>query len=334
MARDRPTRAGTRGRGILRGSWRVARIVAVAWGLLVVAGCMLQERVIFPGQRLPAVRSAPPGVEVVWVEAEAGIRVEGWYLPAAGASAATPGPAVMVFHGNGELIDDGWFDVELYRPLGIGVLLCEYRGYGRSGGRPSQTGIVRDMRAFRDWLDARPEVDADRVLYHGRSLGGAVAAGLAGTRAPAGMVLTSTFTSMRDMFARHLVPGFLCRHPFETERSLTGFDGPVLLVHGDRDPLVPAAHSRRLATVAPRAELLVLEGEGHVMGLDRPDYVVAVRRFAGAVLGLAADDGQRDGAVPGDGPPITGDPPRGSAAGSGAADDGSTTARGPRTPGT
>ncbi len=331
MGRDRPRTHRERRRGPLRSAARIAGLVAVAWGLLVVTGCSLQERIIFPGPRLPADRPPPPGGEAIWIEAEPGIRVEGWFFAATGASAAAPAPAVMVFHGNGELIDDGWFDVELYRPLGVSVLLCEYRGYGRSGGRPSQTGIGRDMLAFRTWLDARPEVDADRVLYHGRSLGGAVAADLARTRPPAGLVLTSTFTSMRDMFARHLVPRFLCRHPFETERTLPDYDGPVLLVHGDEDPLVPAAHSRRLAAAARRGELLVLEGEGHVMGLERPEYVAAVRGLARAALGLGAADPP---AGPPAAPPLTGDPPTGTGGGSGAGDAGSTSAPAPRTPDT
>lgn len=222
----------------------------------------VQRRVVFPGV---ARGSGPPpstlldGVERVRFPHDDG-RVEGWYLPPRVEDedpCVGPRPAAVFFHGNGELIDD-W--VGLLRPfpelLGMGVLLVEYPGYGRSTGSPTQDRIMEVAQEAWDWLGERPDVDASRRIAVGRSLGGGVAAVLTRHREVPALVLQSTFTSVADLAReRFFVPGILVRDPFRALDAVRDYDGPVLVVHGRDDRVVPFDHGRRLADASPRARL-------------------------------------------------------------------------------
>lgn len=204
-----------------------------------------------------------------------------------------PQPAVVFFHGNGEAIDDQEWYVAGYRSLGLAVLLVEYRGYGDCGGRPSQKGLVDDAVWFRDQLAAQPWIDATRLVYHGFSLGGGVAAALAAERPPRALVLQSTFTSVASFFGKLLVPPILCRHPFRTDRVVRQLDRPVLVLHGDRDLVVPVEHGRKLAAMAQHATYMEFDsGHNDLPGADsEAAYWVAIERFlreAGVIEGTTA----------------------------------------------
>lgn len=268
---------------------------------------VLQDQIIFAGAfgARPVTGNGPPrGVERVWIENGEGGRTEGWFLRGTGRSAARPGPAVIFTHGNGELIDDWPAPMRPYAELGLSVLLAEYRGYGRSGGRPSQAGIVADLEAFHDWLAARPEVDRHRIVLHGRSLGGGVAAALAERRPPAALILESTFTGLAAFFSRFAVPGIVCRHPFETARVLAALDRPVLIFHGSRDGVIPVEHGRQLQAVARRATYVEMDAGHNDFPPDPQAYWTAIRRFlhdhrllargesAGAPLPLGEGEGE------------------------------------------
>ncbi len=163
----------------------------------------MQDQLVYPGafaHLAPATATLPPGVEQAFVETEPGVRVEGWFYPAADASGSAKRPAVLITHGNYETIDGGMYHAQGLHDLGLSVLLVEYRGYGRCAGKPTQTGILRDLLAWQTWLAARPEVDSTRIVYFGRSLGGAAAAQLAGGSSTA-LILESTFSSLDSMAA-------------------------------------------------------------------------------------------------------------------------------------
>jgi fermentation-respiration switch protein FrsA (DUF1100 family) len=171
---------------------------------------------------------------------------------------------VIYCHGNGELIDHQSAIVDQYHRMGVSVLLPEYRGYGRSEGKPSQKGIGQDMRAWRRILGDRADVDADRIVYHGRSLGGAVVCDLARDHPPAAMILESTFYSMGRMAQRYFAPPFLLRHPYRTNQVVAKADWPILIMHGTQDPVIPVEHGRALRDAAPDGLVTYFEWEaGH-----------------------------------------------------------------------
>jgi hypothetical protein len=114
------------------------------------------------------------------------------------------------------------------------------------------------MLAAYDWATARPDVDPKRVVAYGRSLGGGAACALARARHLDALVLESAFTSVRSMARRFRVPGFMVLDPFDNLSLVREFDGPILLVHGTRDAVVPVDEARALHAAAPRSELELL----------------------------------------------------------------------------
>lgn len=166
-----------------------------------------------------------------------------------------PRPAVIFAHGNAELIEYWAGPLARYRDhLGMHLLLVEYRGYGRSAGRPSEAGITADFRAAYDRLVARPDVDESRIIGHGRSLGGGAIGTLAAGRPLAGMVFESTFTSVPEVVP--WAPARLMPDRYDTRSVLRSFEGPSLIMHGTRDVTIPYPHAERLAEAAKDAELL------------------------------------------------------------------------------
>jgi uncharacterized protein len=219
-------------------------------------GYAMQRSMLFAAPPPPA-RSAAQDradVQVMWLGPDAA--VEAWYLPPGGASAAAPG--LLYTHGNGELIDDWLEPLQEVRAWGVGVMLVEYPGYGRSRGTASQDSIARIMREAYDALAAQPGIDPARIVAHGRSLGGGAACALALERPLAALVLESSFTSVPALALRRGFLGFLVRDPFDNGRAVERFARPVLILHGAADGMVPVGHARELAARARSAELHVL----------------------------------------------------------------------------
>lgn len=240
-----------------RSRW-LRRVAGVA--LLYVSWCALlylsQDVMMFPTHLAGPARSAPAdpraSVMTLDIEGEEG-QVYAWFLPAPSAVPDRPAPVVVIFHGNGEVIDDRDGFIDGYHALGCSVLLPEYRGYGNADGRPSEKGIVADAVRFYDQLVRRPDVDRSRIVFHGRSLGGGVAVQLAAQRPPAALILQSSFTSAAMMAHSYAVPAFLVKNPFRTDKVLPGLDLPTLIVHGTYDSVVPVEHGRQLSRLARRA---------------------------------------------------------------------------------
>lgn len=232
----------------------VLLVLLAAFAVIVMR---LQTRLAFPfipvsAQVPDAVKKA--GGEVIWLDVD-GARVEAWFLPARRAGAA---PLVLNTHGNGELIDHWAARVAPLREAGVGVLLVEYPGYGRSEGRPSERSITAAMLAAYDRAVTDPRVDAQRVVAHGRSMGGGAAAQLAKRRPLAALILESTYTSIADMVRVFGVPDFLIVNRFDTVDVLRQYGGAVLIIHGVDDEVIPFSHARRLAEAAPRARFVEL----------------------------------------------------------------------------
>jgi hypothetical protein len=177
---------------------------------------------------------------------------------------------------------------ELLCAAGFDVLLFDYRGYGRSSGRPDEQGTYRDARAARSALLRQRGVDDARVFYLGESLGGAVALDLALEHPPRGLVLQSAFTGVLDMARVHypFVPGALVPDAYSSLRRIRELRAPLLVLHGERDEIVPLSHGRALLEAAPGPKRLhVLPGVGHndLVPLAGPAYAEAIASWAGEV---------------------------------------------------
>ncbi len=232
---------------------------------------------LFPGHdRVPDPRA---GEDVEGLERfrhdTADASAEAWFVPARAGTGKRP--ALVFCHGNAELIDDWTTALAPVSSLGVHLLLPEYRGYGRTRGTPSEIGITEDCVAFVGSLAERDDVDPDRLVFVGRSLGGGVACALARRIRPRALVLMSTFTSARAMARRYLVPGFLVDDRFDNLDAVRRLDVPLWVVHGTRDDLVPVSHARALASAARDARLSLYDA-GH--NDCPPDWGVFHRELA------------------------------------------------------
>jgi len=196
------------------------------------------------------------------LETNDGERLHGWWI---GARRKSLGH-LLLCHGNAGNVGDRVLHAALLTAAGFDVLLFDYRGYGRSSGRPSEAGTYRDARAALRCLLEQPGVDPARLLYLGESLGGAVALDLALERPPAGLVLLSAFTGVRELGRLHypFVPAALIPDAYPTLRRVRELDAPLLLLHGDRDEIVPLSQGRALFEAAPGPKQIhVFPGLGH-----------------------------------------------------------------------
>ena len=261
-------------------------LICLAVGYFVLA-CAMQRSVIFPAPPAhgPDTFARVPGAERIWLETP-DARTEAWFLPPVSGSVAAapvPVPLVIFAHGNGELIDDWAVAFEPLRRFGAAVLLVEYPGYGRSTGAPSQRSIAASMASAYDQMLTRPDVDPKKIVAYGRSLGGGAACALARERSLAALVLESTFTSVIPLAREFWLPAFLVRDPFDNLDVLRSYPGPVLIVHGEHDEIIPVAHASALHAAAPRSRL-ALEPCGH-NDCERPWALVLDFLRENALLG-------------------------------------------------
>ncbi len=225
---------------------------------------LVQRKIMFPSYMIdipPESEVTVPGMEKIWVKTGRGT-IESWYLPPVTKPGALPHPAVIFAHGNGELIDFWPVELKRFTRLGIGVLLVEYPGYGRSKGTPSQSSITETFVIAYDMLTARADVDASKIILVGRSLGGGAVCALAAKRPAAVLILMSTFTSARSFATKYLIPGFLVRDPFDNLSVVRSFYGPVLIMHGKRDEVIPYKHGLALYRAARDGKMITYDS-GH-----------------------------------------------------------------------
>ncbi len=239
-----------------------------------------QRRIVFPRKLIgpsPPDLSDASEMERIWLDTRAG-RTESWLLPSK--ADARPGPAVIFAHGNAELIDHWAGEMTAFTRLGFAVLLVEYPGYGRSDGSPTQASVTETLVTAYDMLAAREDVDTNRIVFMGRSLGGGAVCALAAERSPAALILLSTFKSISAVAVeKYYVPGFFARDSFDNLTMLGGYAGPVLIAHGTRDNVIPYSHGVALHRAARRSRLITYEAGHNNCPPDWPAFWREVERF-------------------------------------------------------
>ena len=260
---------------VLRGALLIVGIYVALAALLY----FLQDKLIYPaprgGVRTPR-EAGLEGGEALEITTSDGVRLHGWFLWAS-PDRARGAPTLLVFHGNGENVtgDAGWH--ELLRSFGCNVAAADYRGYGLSDGAPSESGLIEDGLAALRAVRARPDVDPRRIFLLGSSLGSGVAVAVAEREEVAGVILQSPFDSLRRVALRHypIFPGFLVRSPFDSAARIANVKAPILVLHGDRDTIVPIESGRALYAAARTGRgFQEVAGAGHndLVGLAGDRY--------------------------------------------------------------
>ncbi len=277
----------------------IVLVVLVFVGFLAVLMLLENSFIYFP-TRYPDGVWAPnkaylqgrqfPKTEDCWMQSSDGVRIHGWYcVPhvAIGADEAEEVPAdtvILWFHGNAGNLSYRYDLIVMLMTLPAKVLIIDYRGYGRSGGRPSEEGLYRDARAAWDYLLTERGWRPDQIVIFGKSLGGAPAVDLASQVQAAGLIVQSSFTSIPDMAAATMpfVPRFLVRTKMNSIDKIGAVHYPKLFVHGPKDEVVPYRLGRRLFDAAPEPKRFhdvpnAGHNETYIVGGE--DYIEAFRKF-------------------------------------------------------
>lgn len=253
----------------------ISLVIALTFALGVIV--LFEDHMIYFPTRYPVGRwdttavdpSGRIAVSDCWFTADDGVGLHGWWakppVPASGAP-ATADLVVLFFHGNAGNLSDRAEILLALASLPVQVLMVDYRGYGRSAGRPSEAGLYRDARAAWRYLTAVQGVAPSQIVLYGESLGGAVAIELATAVEPAALIVQSSFTSVPALAARYypFVPGFLIRTKMDSLARITEVRCPVLVAHSPSDEIVPYTHGRTLFDAASEPKRFhEITGAGH-----------------------------------------------------------------------
>lgn len=245
--------------------WRLWRAIFFVAIFSLPAGCRIEDRLIF--QPSPTVERTPRAAGLEFQDqffaARDGVRLHGWHIPRPDARST-----LVWFHGNAGNISHRVDNIRLLREnVAANIFIFDYRGYGRSEGRAFEDGTYLDGEAALDLVCNRLGADAGKTVLFGRSLGAAVAAEMANRYAVQALILESPFISIPEM-ARVVLPflpiGSLLKTRYDIRAKIPTVKAPVLVLHGDRDEVVPFAHGRSVFDAAPEPKkFFTIVGAGH-----------------------------------------------------------------------
>ncbi len=201
--------------------------------------------------------------EEIFIETEDSEKLHGYFLPAKNKT----NNIMIYFHGNADNVS-AWHEapVEIQKHVSVNALIVDYRGYGKSTGKPTIQGVIKDAYAMYKYLIERGFKPNDISLY-GRSLGGAIALELAIQEKVKSIVVQSSFSSLKDIAhdLYPMLPGLIIKNRFLNSKHLIKkINIPILISHGSLDEVVPVSHSYKLFELANKPKkLLILEGAMH-----------------------------------------------------------------------
>jgi fermentation-respiration switch protein FrsA (DUF1100 family) len=252
-------------------------VVAAVFGGVVALIYFAQRSLMYypDRQRTPPAMAGLYEAREIVLDTADGEKVIVWYVPG-----KQNKPLILYFHGNAGSLRDRADRFRTLAGFGYGIVALSYRGYGGSTGSPSETGLMADAEAAYAFAAAR--APAERIVLFGESLGTGIAVALAATHRTGGLILQGAFTSAIDVGARvywFLPVRLLMKDPFRSDTRIGKVTVPLLMLHGERDGVVPIAFGDRLFALANEPKQFVrFRGGGHV-DLDQYGALNDVRTF-------------------------------------------------------
>jgi len=230
--------------------------------------------------------------EDVFLTTSDGLRINGWFLPVSTPNAKL---TVLFFHGNAGNISHRFEKLAVLRELGVDTFIIDYRGYGRSQGKPDEQGTYRDARAACEYLTQQRKLSPRSIVVYGESLGSAVAADLAAIVDVGGLIIEEAFTSVGDVGQKmfpFLPVRWLVRNKYDTLGKMPRIKVPLLIFHSRDDEFFNLRHAQRLLAAANEPKQLVELRGGHndAFLISAPAYRAAIEKFFARVAapGVAA----------------------------------------------
>jgi pimeloyl-ACP methyl ester carboxylesterase len=257
--------------------------IAAIYGAAIGWLYLKQERLLFEPEQLPRNEPVCTDSDV----REFFVEVPGAELSVAHLKRPAPRGVVFFLHGNSGNLKKWFVVLDAFRQANFDLVMFDYRGFGKSSGQiESEQQLHADVRAV--WDHIAPQYQGKRIVISGQSLGTGLAAGLAAQLCAAGCApdltfLVSPYSSMRHLAEEQYwwVPQQVLRYPLHTLEYAAKLLGPVMLIHGDKDELIPIHHSEKLCSVVRSAELLRVTGAGHSDVHQFPSVRKALRTALG-----------------------------------------------------
>ena len=251
---------------------RLGRTLATAAVVVIVLSLLaltMEDKFIYHPTSYPRGNWEPDGLKVESCEFESGdgTGLHGWWHSPADSDGDNPRPVLFWCHGNAGNITNRTENMRMLADRGMAFFIFDYRGYGKSEGKPSEKGLYLDGEAAYRYLTEELGVPAERVVIFGRSLGSAVALHVALEKPCAGLILESAFTSVPAM-ARKVVPVLplwrFMDNEFDNLEKVPNLSVPLLSIHGDADGLVPFRQGKAVYEAAPEPkDFYTIPGAGH-----------------------------------------------------------------------
>lgn len=265
---------------------RLAKIAVCIYLLILVALMFFEETLIFPAPRVSDDRWTKEfQQEDVQFTSADGTKLHGWYFPVADSEQSRG--TLLYSHGNGDCV--AWLDTlaeSMRRKYALNVFVYDYRGYGKSEGKPDGVGVLADGNAAQKWLSERENIPIDEIFLMGRSLGGGVSVHLAAENGARGLILESTFSRLSDVASSQFpwIPvRLMMRTKIDSIDKIGNYKGPLLQSHGNADSLIPFEQGKALFDAAngPK-EFIELDGMDH-NDPQSGEYYDKLREFLNAL---------------------------------------------------
>ena len=256
---------------------KIIRVLLIVYIVMCLGIYFFQSKLVFvPTKGEPQYTPQNLGLDFEDFMLESGSeKINAWFIP----SKANKG-TVFFCHGNAGNLGHRLSTIRIWHELGINILLFDYRGFGKSSGSPSEEGCYEDAKACFKWLEKNNKLTKPLII-HGRSLGGGVASWAANNVECDALILESTFTSVPDMGAHYypfLPIGLISSIHFPTAERLKTFKKPLLIIHGEKDEIIPYFMGKKIADQT-KAEFLDLTGR-HNSGFEvSPNYIPTLQNF-------------------------------------------------------